>query len=108
MDKIQKEWVLETFFKKEQFPGWRNIAEKLLDTGKCITTSKIWIGGIGNFIDSKDYEGEVGLVELTFDKDSFLSVKNKYFIEYYRAELKKTIAQMKKLTEYSDSISNII
>ena len=86
MKKNQKTWLLNVFFKNEDFAGWRNIAEKLIDTGSCITTNQgkdIWIGGIGNFINSESYGGGVDLIELTFDVNKFCSKENLFFMEYY-------------------------
>lgn len=108
MDKVQKEWLLKTFFKNEKFPGWRGIAEKLIDTGKCVTTGNIWIGGIGNFIESEKYEGGIDLIELSFDVELFCSKMNAYFMEYHLAEVRKIKQEMFELTKRQSSIKSII
>ena len=111
MNKIQKNWLLETFFKRNSFTGWRGIAEKLIETGSCITTKQvdavIWIGGIGNYIESEKYDGGVDLIKLTFDIKSFASEDNGYFLESYNQELKRIKEEQSKLTEYTNSIMTL-
>lgn len=107
MNETQKNWILNTFFKNEKFAGWKNIAEKLIDTGSCITTSQatdIWIGGIGNFIKSGTYEEGVGIIELTFDLKTFVSRDNAFFMQYYNQEL---ILSKKKLEEAEERFNSI-
>lgn len=71
----QISFLLEYFFKAEEFAGWKNIATKLLNTGSCIVAGKkcIWIGGIGNFIKTKDAENAVDCLLYEFDLEYFLS-----------------------------------
>lgn len=71
----QKEFLLDTFFKIEKYPGSISIATKLLDTGECIVAgyARIWIGGIGNFINTEIAENAVGCSLYTFDLSYFLS-----------------------------------
>ena len=49
-------------------------AEKLLDTGKCIVAgrTRIWLGGIGNFITYEEAKDAVDCTLYTFDLESFL------------------------------------
>lgn len=111
MNDFQKNWLLETFFKNEQFAGWKNIAEKLIDTGSCVTTNqgkKIWVGGIGNFIKSKPYEGGVDLIELTFDVKEFCSKDNMYFLEYYNHHVDKLNQEVYSAKQKFYHIRNII
>jgi len=110
MNTIQKNWLLETFFKNEQFAGWRSIAEKLIDEGKCVTTMQgadIWVGGIGNFIKQKNYNAGVDLIELTFNVKEFASMDNMFFLEYYNHELKRVSEKQEELIKYSNSISSL-
>jgi hypothetical protein len=81
----QKKFLLENFFKKEEIPGWKNIAEKLLETGKCIVAGDtcIWKGGIGYFIGTKDVKDAVGCIEYVFALEMFLSSK---WYEDFKAE----------------------
>lgn len=110
MNKIQINWLLDTFFKNEKFPGWRNIAEKLITEGSCVTTSqgrKIWIGGIGNFIQEETYDSGVDLIQLKFDLKSFASMDNNYFLEYYNYELKKISKEQEELIQRSKAIISL-
>jgi hypothetical protein len=74
MTKEQIEFIKNHFFKNEEYAGWGSIAQKLLEDGKCIVAgnSKLWYGGVGNFIKCTSAEGAIGCSLLTFDKDSFL------------------------------------
>jgi hypothetical protein len=79
----QRNFILETFFKNEQYVGWKNIANKLLEIGKCIIpgdiNTRLWVGGIGNFISIKETSDEfVGCIEYHFDLKEFLTS------EYYK------------------------
>lgn len=71
----QKEFLLEYFFKNEKYTGWKNIANKLLDNGKCILPKYdcIWVGGIGNFINAEPAKDAVNCLEYSFDLEYFLS-----------------------------------
>lgn len=68
-------FLLETFFENSHYAGWRNIGRKLLETGSCIVPGSccIWIGGIGNFIKTKDSDIAVDCLEYSFDLDNFLT-----------------------------------
>ena len=52
----QKKFLLSTFFESDKYPGSRSIGDKLLTNGKVIVAGDrcIWIGGIGNFIQTKE------------------------------------------------------
>ncbi len=71
----QINFLLEYFFKAEEFASWKNIATKLLNTGSCIVAGKdcIWIGGIGNFIKTKNAENLIDCLLYEFDLEYFLS-----------------------------------
>lgn len=71
----QINFLLEYFFKTEKFAGWKSIATKLLNTGNCIVAGKkpIWIGGIGNFIKTKEAENAIDCLLYEFDLEYFLS-----------------------------------
>ncbi len=65
--------LLLTFFENEKYPGWKNIAEKLIETGKCIVAGDecIWKGAIGHFIHTTKAEGAIGCSLYTFDLEYF-------------------------------------
>jgi hypothetical protein len=108
LNKIQKDWILEAFFENYGYPGWKNIANKLIESGSCITTSQatnIWHGGIGNFINTKDFEEGEGVVEMTFDLDTFLN--SKYFLECYNSKLNAVNLELKRQEEKTNAILNI-
>jgi hypothetical protein len=71
----QKNFLLEYFFKLEEFAGWKNIATELLNSGHCIVAGKncIWRGGIGNFIKTKNAENGIDCLLYEFDLEHFLS-----------------------------------
>lgn len=89
LTEYQKSFLLNYFFKNENFAGWKNIADRLLESGKCIVPGKecIWIGGIGNFIKVTNTKEAIGCVLYTFDLDYFLTsnwykeIHNEYKIQ---------------------------
>jgi hypothetical protein len=101
----QKDFILEHFFKNEDYAGWKNIANKLLDTGKCIVAgdSCIWKGGIGNFIKVDTAKDGVDCLEYKFNVSSFLT--SEWFKEikghYMAIEGKKLHDLQNKLSEIS-------
>lgn len=109
LNNTQLNWLLNTFFENEEFHGWKNIALELIKKGKCVTTklgSNIWIGGVGNFIKEKVYDGNKDLIELTFDINAFCSSENKYFLYAYENILLKTQKKcettLKELEDYNN------
>lgn len=80
---IQKEFLLNTFFKNDTYPGWRSIADKLLTTGQCMvgSTNLIWVGGIGNFIKRAPDAEYIGCVLHSFDLEYFQT--SKWYQETY-------------------------
>lgn len=105
---IQKEFLLKSFFKNEKYAGWRNVAEKLIDTGKCITsgTECIWNGGIGNYISLKPADGAVDCSEYTFNLKSFL--QSGWFKLYYKEYLKIIKTELDEKQKQYDEINNLI
>lgn len=79
----QRWFIMENFFKNEEYVGWRNIATKLLSNGKCIVAGNkcIWVGGIGNFIATQPAKDAVDCLEYTFDLKSF--IKTNWFKDIY-------------------------
>jgi hypothetical protein len=78
----QKNFMKERFFKNEEYAGWSNIADALLETGTCIVPGDdcIWKGGIGNFIKTTTAEDLIGCVRYNFDLSNFVS--SEWFKEY--------------------------
>lgn len=71
----QKTFLLEHFFKNEKYAGWKGIATKLLENGSCTVAGKdcIWIGGIGNFIKTREAEDAIDCTLYEFNLKDFLS-----------------------------------
>ena len=106
LKKAQKDLCLEifkSFTNEDKFPGWGNIAEKLINTGKCIVAGDecIWKIGVGNFIKTSHAKGTVGCLLYKFDADDF--IKSELYKEIRNnkiIELKKEINEQKvKLEE---------
>ena len=71
----QRNFLLHTFFENEQFAGWKNIANNLMNKGECIVggTEPIWKGGIGNHIETSTTESYVECLLYKFNLEEFLS-----------------------------------
>ncbi len=103
----QLNFLLDTFFKLEKYPGWKNIATELLKSGSCVVAGEscIWDGGIGNFIRTSSAQGYFSCLLYEFDLDHFLSS------ESYRAFANEHIAELssrlKVLQSEYDDICNL-
>jgi hypothetical protein len=88
LTETQKEFLLETFFRNEDYHGWRSIGYKLLDKGSCIVagTKCIWVGGIGNFIKVTPAEDAFGCSEYKFNLKEFLD--SDWFFETKREHVR--------------------
>lgn len=77
LTKHQANFIVNNFFIDSRYPGSRSIGEKLVENGKCIVagTKSIYVGGIGNFIKTKEADDCVDCLEYTFDINMFLSSK---------------------------------
>lgn len=98
MTEFQKQFLL-SFFKNEDYVGWKSIATKLIEDGSCVVAGKvsIWLGGIGNFIKVSDAENAVDCSLYEFDLEEFKT--SKYFLEYWsikKLELFESYAKIKK------------
>lgn len=107
LNENQINFLLEYFFKNEEYAGWKNIAKSLIISGSCVVAGDrcIWIGGVGNFITTEKAEGLFGCLKYTFDLSRF--VKSEHFKEIHDAvllDLKDKHTQIK--TKISD-IDNI-
>lgn len=70
----QKEFLL-TFFKLDNYAGWRHIATKLIDFGTCVVagTDCIWNGCIGDFVTVSKAEGYFTCLRYNFNLIEFMS-----------------------------------
>lgn len=88
----QKNFLLEYFFRNEDYGGWKNIATTLIESGECIVAGKntLWIGGIGNFIKTEDAVNAFECTLHKFDLDYFLTSA------WYQSIKKEYIAQLEE------------
>lgn len=100
----QKEFILETFFKNEKYAGWRNVAEKLLEKGECIVAGKtrIWIGGIENFIEMEDAKDAIDCSLYKFDLEYFLTSQ-----WYKDISIQKKILLSDEISKLQDELYDI-
>ena len=103
----QKNFLLLSFFRDEEYAGWESIATMLLDTGKCIVAGKgcIWVGDIGNFIETEEAKDAVDCTLYKFDLELFL--KSDFFKEYKNEQLLIYSRQIESLQKGFDEISSI-
>lgn len=91
-----QESFLLSFFKNDEYVGWKNIAKQLLRKGSCIVAGEknIWVGGIGNFIKTKNADNLVDCLQYEFDLNNFLTSEwykqthNQYSSELYDKKVK--------------------
>lgn len=107
LSECQKNFILEYFFKNKEYAGWKNIATKLLDEGKCIVAGKscIWIGGIGNFITTTEAEDCFGCLKYEFDLEYFLT--SRYYLEISREYINELSTKISELEKEHDEIMEI-
>lgn len=112
---FQKEFIANNFFENERFAGWKGIAIKLLEDGKCIVAGDtcIWFGGIGNFIKTKASRGAYGCSLYTFDLDVFLSseyfkgVSKHYLYKAYPDLIKQKESAIKQLQNQLNELAEL-
>lgn len=100
----QLDFLLNNFFHNEKYPGWRNIATKLLQDGKCIVAGQnsIWQGGVGNFIKVEDAEDTIECSLYTFDLEYFLKS------EFYKdVSIKFKVILSDKISKLNDELTEI-
>jgi hypothetical protein len=104
----QREFLLHKFFKNESYPGWRDIATKLLDNGYCVVAgdSCIWRGGIGNFITTKESDLFIKCLEYFFDLNEFLG--SEWFKKVYQLQLDTLALERKQAENKVLTITNTV
>lgn len=97
LTEYQKTFLIDTFFKNENYAGWRNIATKLVENGRCLVagTECIWKGGIGNFIKTEEAKNAVDCTEYYFDLEYFLT--SSFFKEYKEQKYNKLVLEKQVL-----------
>lgn len=89
----EQKHFIKQLFKNEDYAGWKNIAESLINKGFAIVagTTCIWYGGIGNFIKTEEAPEYVDCLKYTFDVEEFIS--SEYFKDIRDNYLKIRIAE---------------
>ena len=107
LTKFQEEFLLDYFFKNEKYVGWRNIAESLLNKGECVVAGEkcIWIGGIGNFIETSKAEGYFGCTIYKFDLELFLS--SAWYGQIFNAYISKLSDEKREIEQKYNEIINL-
>lgn len=108
LTEIQKDFILQNFFKNESFAGWKNIANNLLDNGSCVVAgdSCIWSGGIGNFIKTSNADNFVGCLLYEFDLEYFLS--SSWFNQIIKPYISNLWEEKTKIQKEYQDIYNLI
>jgi hypothetical protein len=110
---IQKNFLFEHFFKNDQYAGARNIMDSLLEDGRCIVPDyhngkPIWIGGVGNFIKTKEAPDTVGCITYVFDFNKFINSEMfNNVLSFEKIILMKEYRQLKELIDGLDGLSLI-
>ena len=93
----QREFLLNRFFQNSSYVGWKNVAEKLLDNGHCIVAGEdcIWIGNIGNFIQTSEAKDAVDCLLYEFNLKIFLTS------EFYKENWENKVASLNADVIYS-------
>ena len=99
----QIDFIIKNFFEINtntiKFPGWYSIAKTLLEKGNCIVAgdTKIWLGGIGNFIKTKEAPNAINCLLYEFDLDSFL--RSIWFTEVYTNYIQKILEEKNRIID---------
>jgi len=72
LNQHSKEFILQ-FFENKNYAGWKNIADILIQKGKCTVAGNecIWKGGIGNFINTSPTPNAFNCLDYTFNLKEF-------------------------------------
>jgi hypothetical protein len=103
----QKRFLLDNFFKNEDYAGWEVIARKLLEKGECVVagTESIWWGGIGNFIKVETAENLIGCSLYKFDLEDFLN--SRWYREVRNNYHNVLLSKKREIDEECEDIANI-
>jgi hypothetical protein len=106
LTEIQKVFILEHYFKNEKYAGWMTIATKLLDIGKCTVSGRerMWIGGIGNFIQISDSKYTDCYV---YEFDLSLFLKSDFYKTTMNLYLEHLLAKKKAIDDEYNELSSI-
>lgn len=110
-----KELVLKEMFKGKEnnYSGYDNICNKLIETGVCLTTIRASIifknGGIHNFVKQEPYEYGVDLLKLSIDKEEIYSSKlfeeyKTYMLDKKQMELDELMKEVKPLQDFINDL----
>ena len=107
----QKEFMLDYFFRKEDsegYYGWKSIATALINDGCCIVAGrdKIWLGGIGNFINIEDAKNAFECSKYTFNSDEFL--KSQWFKDIAKSRCNELNVMINVFQEERDELQSLI
>ena len=103
----QTEYILENYFKNDNFAGWKSIGKELIESGKCVVAGEkcIWVGGVGNFIETKKADDFFGCLEYTFNLEPFL--KSEFFKQQVNNDYDKLLEEQELFNEKVHGISNL-
>lgn len=103
----QTEFLLTYFFKNNKYAGWRGIACKLLEKGKCVVagTDCIWSGGVGNFIKTSNAEDAIGCTLYEFNLTEFL--QSAWYLEVYNAYMNEMQSKLEALIRENNEIRDL-
>jgi len=103
----QTEFLLTYFFKNNEYAGWRGIACKLLEKGKCTVagTNCIWLGGIGNFIKTSPAEDAIDCLLYEFNLTEFL--QSAWYLQIYNAYMDELQCKLEALIKENNEIRDL-
>lgn len=114
LTEAQKKFLLKIFeinTDTNKLPGWKGIAENLINHGGCIVAGEksIWHGGIGNFINTSHAEGTIGCLMYKFDANYFMTSEwYKELLQVHKQALKLEIEKQQAiLTELTQELLDL-
>jgi len=112
LEDSQIEFIINHFFKHDEYSGWHNIATALLDHGYCFVpgTKCVWQGGIGNFIKVEEFPELIDCVKYTFYLEEFLSSLwlNDVVYQHLYVLRKELVEAQQKVDEWINDWSEIV